>query len=57
MIILCFCDHTRQVLGIVTVIIFLASSGRLLKKLNTTNFDKSLQVRLMALDIMLILVM
>jgi hypothetical protein len=57
MIILCLCDHTRQVLGIVTVIIFLASSGRLLKKLNTTNFDKSLQVRLMALDIMLILVM
>lgn len=31
MIVLCFCDGSRQPLGIFTVFIFLASSGRLLR--------------------------
>lgn len=30
MIVLCFCDGSRQPLGILTVFMFLASSGRLL---------------------------
>jgi MFS family permease len=29
MIVLCFCDHTRQILGVITVLIFLAGSGKL----------------------------
>ncbi len=31
MIVLCFCDHTRQILGILSLLIFLIASGRLLK--------------------------
>jgi hypothetical protein len=29
MIVFCFCDHTRQILGLVTVLIFLIGSGKL----------------------------
>jgi hypothetical protein len=32
MIVLCFCDHTRQILGSITVFIFFAVSGKLLKR-------------------------
>ena len=31
MIVLCFCDHTRQIPGVLSVLIFLIASGRLLK--------------------------
>jgi hypothetical protein len=29
MIVLCFCDHTRQTLGVITILIFLITSGKL----------------------------
>ena len=29
MIVLCFCDESQQILGIVTILVFLASSGEL----------------------------
>lgn len=28
MIVLCFCDHTRQTLGVITILIFLITSGK-----------------------------
>jgi hypothetical protein len=32
MIVFCFCDHTRQILGIIAVLIFLAGSGKFVQK-------------------------
>jgi hypothetical protein len=28
MIVFCFCDHTRQILGIITVLVLLTSAGK-----------------------------
>ena len=33
MVVLCFCDQSRQVLGVIMVVIFLFGSGRLQKRM------------------------
>jgi len=33
MIVLCFCDHKRQILGVIAVLLFLIASGKLSNEL------------------------